>query len=86
MICRFVNLDTEDKIINAIIGAGIGVGAGGLIVSGVGAGGTIILGSAKAALFGSTGGQLFAVGALIYNSFAITFGTIFGVEMTLVET
>ena len=79
-------LDTEDRIINAFIGTGIGVGAGGLIVSGVGAGGTIVLGSAKAALFGSTGGQLFAVGALIYNSFAITFGTIFGVEMTLVET
>ncbi|MBR5280175.1 MAG: RHS repeat protein [Clostridia bacterium] len=44
------------SVIGGVVGAGIGVGTGELIVSGFGAGSTIIAGSAKVALFGSTGG------------------------------
>ena len=80
-------LTTGEKVINTLIGAGIGLGIGGAVVATSGAVGAIALGSAttQIALLGMTGAQTFAIGALAYDVFAFIFAPFMGVELEAIE-
>jgi hypothetical protein len=85
--------DSEEKLTigervgNAIVGALIGLAAGALVLSVAGAMGSVIVGSATTPIliFGMTGLQTFAWGALIYDVLALIAFPIIGIELPLIE-
>jgi len=80
-------LTTGDRIKNALIGTGFGLGIGGLAVSFGGAIGSAALGSATIhiPLLGGTGLQTFARGALFYDIWAIIVAPFVGIEAEPIE-
>ena len=80
-------LTTKDRVVNGLIGAGLGLAVGGAIVSIAGAVAAVSVGSASVAIpiLGGTALQTFARGAVIYDLFAITVAPFFGVEMDTIE-
>ncbi len=70
-------LTTGDRVRNTVIGASLGLAVGGGAVATAGAG-LVIAGVAG-------GSQVFAIGALAYNFFAIIVAPFFGVEMDPIE-
>jgi len=80
-------LTTGDRIKNGIIGAGLGAAVGGAVMAFIGAGASVITGSATTYIsaLGGTGVQTFALGAAIYDIFAVIFSSLFGVEMEPIE-
>lgn len=80
-------LTIGDRIENQIIGASLGLAASGGIVAVGGVVGSFVAGSAtiEIAVFGATGLQTFAYGALAYDVFAIVFAPFYGLEMETIE-
>jgi len=79
-------LSTRDRITNAVIGASVGVASAGALLSIGGAIGTVAAGATTTiAAFGATGPQVFAIGALAYNSVAMFVAPFVGVEMEPIE-
>lgn len=74
-------LTTGDKVVNAFIGAGVGlmIGGTGLILAGVGG---ALMG---VSVLGGTAMQAFAWGGLAYDIPAIFFIPLFGIETEMVE-
>ena len=80
-------LSSADRFQNTIIGAGLGLLAGGAIASGVGAVGAVIVGgpAVQIGLFGATGAQTWALGAAIYNTAAVLINAFFGLALETIE-
>ena len=79
-------LTVGDRVKNTIIGASLGLATGGAVVSVVGAGAVVAgMGTSYITLLGATGQQVFAIGALAYDSVAIIFAPFFGIEMDTIE-
>ena len=80
-------LTPGDRVVNALIGAGIGLAIGGASVATAGAVGTVGAGSGSTfiQIFGATGAQTFAYGALSYNTTAMVMAPFFSVEMEPIE-
>jgi len=81
------SLTAGDRVGNALIGGLLGLAVGGAVVSVGGAIGTVAVGSGttQIALFGATGMQTFAIGALAYDIPAMIIGPLYGTEMELIE-
>lgn len=80
-------LTAGDRVVNGLIGAGMGLAVGGALVSVVGVVGSAVVGSATTTItaLGGTGLQTFARGALIYNFFATIVAPFPGIEMEPIE-
>lgn len=80
-------LTTGDRVKNTLIGASLGLMVGGAFVATAGAAGSLIVGSATTpiAVFGGTGAQTFAIGALAYNGFAIAIAPLFAISIDPIE-
>ncbi len=81
------SLTNEDRIKNTLLGVGIGVAVGGAIVATGGAIGCVATGSATVyiGVFGGTGGQTVAIGALAYDVWALVIAPFFGIEVEPIE-
>lgn len=80
-------LTTKDRIRNAALGAAMGLAVGGAIVATGGAIGSVAVGSATTTigLFGATGAQTFAIGALSYDFTAMFVAPFIDLEMEPIE-
>jgi len=79
-------LTTGDRIKNAIIGAFVGLAVGGALIATGGAFLSLTYGAtATIGLFGATGVQIFAMGALALDFSAFFVMPIFGIEMQGIE-
>jgi RHS repeat-associated protein len=76
-----------DRIANFFVGAALGLAAGGALVASGGVAGSFFAGSALQyiPLFGFTGLQTFAIGALAYNAVAIIVAPFLGIDMEPIE-
>ena len=80
-------LTTKQRVKNAAIGFSLGLATGGAIATLVGAGVIVMAGYAATyvTVLGGTGAQIFAIGALCFNTVALIVLPIFGVEMEPIE-
>ena len=76
------NDNTGQRIINTIVGAGLGLAAGGVVsVLGGLTASLMIGGKTVVSWVGLTGFQMVGIGGLAINSFAYLIGPIFGIEI-----
>jgi len=77
----------SDMVVNTIVGGLLGLTAGGAAVSLLGLGGSLVVGSAvtQISIFGATGAQTFAYGALAFNTTPILLAPFYGIDTELVE-
>lgn len=80
-------MSTGDRVVNALIGATLGAAVGGALVAIGGAGGTVFAGTATKVLglFGATGAQTFAIGALAFDIPTMIMLPFFGMEIEPIE-
>ena len=75
-------LSTTDRLKNIFIGATLGLGIGGAIVA---TGGAVMTVFPSVAIAGTTGVQVFAIGALAFNLEAMVFAPFYNVEIDPIE-
>lgn len=77
-------ITTGDRVVNALIGSGIGLGVGGALMAGGGAALTLF-GGTSAVVLGATGLEAFAWGAIAFDVFAMLIAPILGMEVEPIE-
>ena len=79
-------LSTVDRVVNTAIGFTLGVATSGGAIALLGAGATVVKSvTFVVPVFEATGPQLFAIGALAYNFFAMFVAPMFGIELEPIE-
>lgn len=75
-----------DRVINTVIGAGLGLATAGAIVALSGAAFSVAVSlTATVPVFGVTGAQMFAIGALSFDAFAIFVAPMCGLSTEPIE-
>ena len=80
-----VVLTESDRIENAFAGMGVGIATAGLVTAALGAAAVVVPSLSSAVAVGVTAKQTFAIGALIYDVFAMTVAPLLGLEMEPIE-
>ncbi len=80
-------LTTEDRVVNTVLGVGLGLVSAGTVIILVGTGAALIVGSGTVVIgiLGVTGYQAVAIGALLYNVLPMFIAPFFGLESEVLE-
>ena len=79
------DLTIGDRLLNAAIGAGMGLAVSGLVVASIGAFGVTAAGVLGKVILDGVSVQLFAIGALAFDYFAIAIAPMIGLEIEPIE-
>ena len=80
-----VVMTETDRIENGFAGLGMGIATAGIGTAALGAAAVVVPSLASVVAVGATATQTFAIGALVYDVFAIAIAPIFGLEMEPIE-